>query len=576
MISRHPAISPDKPRKPRSWSTYKVKLKNDQKTHNNTRSYHNAETEDNTKEINEDNEPDHEEIGESNSFDNYTRKADVPYPTQCAIVSKMHKGRSVTDISQIYHLTVEVINEIWEDRDEFVILKRAGRKSAKYMNSILDRRILDWFNYQKQNDVQVTGKMLMDIAETFAKECGFVAFNGSKKWLDRFKTRYSITFRSVRRKREFKNNPNESKWKRHFLEEQWLDARNGFTDEEIYTADEVGVYYNPSKGRIKKMAGKKYIHGFPKDRLAIFMCTNITGSDKKKLLVCGTDDPLVHSFRSPETLPVTYIRHNQGHFTTPMFEEFVKFWNRDLQLKNRKAILILDRATIHSKLTLSHLKLVFVPWKAANSLMPIKNGIFHRFRDEYRKLLVQEKAMNAVRGVDRNLTCLEALNLLEKAWSRTPSEVIANSFASTGYVIKNNCVDNSLTSPRVTDDDEATLCKMLSDFDVETYFHDPQTLDSYITVDEEFLTGHGSNGSVFGGNHKAVDPVIRSKEIKDILPLTTERPETDEMESHVVRTRALEDLEIVRSYLQRNGTKYEMFRKFMDVEKFVLNNSVSF
>lgn len=489
----------------------------------------------------------------------------------------MHKGRSVSDICEIYNLTAGVVNEIWDDREEFVILKRAGRKSTKYMNSVLDRRILDWLDYQKQNDIQVTGKMLMDIAESFAKESGFVAFNGSKKWLDRFKTRYKITFRStVRRKRVFSSNPNESKWKKQFLEEQWLDIRSGYTDAEIYTGDEVGVYYNSSKGRIKKQVGKKYIHGSPKDRLAILMCTNITGSDKKKLLVCGTEDPLRHSFRSPDTLPVTYIRHDKGHFTTPMFEEYVKFWNRELQLHNHKAVLILDRATIHSKLTLSHLKLVFVPWKAAQSLMPIKNGIFNRFRDEYRRLLLQEKAMNAVRRVDRHLTCLEALNLLEKAWGRTPSEAIANCFASTGYDVANDLVHKPVSVPKVTDDDEVALCRMLADYDVDAYYQDSQALDNYITVDEEFLTGHGSNGSVFGGNHKAIDPAVRRKEIEEILPIATERPETDEVESQIVRDRAFEDLETVRRYLQGSVTHYEVYAKFMDVERFVLKSVANF
>ncbi|KAM3955673.1 tigger transposable element-derived protein 4 [Aphomia sociella] len=508
--------------------------------------------------------------------DGFVKRENLSHPTQCAIVSKMHKGRSIPDICRLYNLTPEIVNEIWEDREKYTLPKKAGKRSTKYMNSILDTRIVEWFHSQKNHNIPVSGKMLQDVAEAFAKDCGFVAFNGSKKWLDRFKKRYNISLRGTPSKRDYHNMSMESKWKKQFFKENWCDVRFGIPDEDIYTADEVGLYYNPSKGRIKKLAGKKFIQGYVKDRLSIFMCTNVNGLDKKRLFVCGLEDPLVHSHRDPDTLPVTYIRHSQAHFTTSMFEEYVKYWNRELQVLNKKAVLILDRATIHSKLQLSHLKLVFVPWKASTGLMPIKNGIFLRFRQEFRRLLIEEKTMNAIRGVDRNLTCLEALHMVQKAWERTPPEIITKAFLDTGYDVKD--IETKTESiPKIYDDDEDIMCNLLKDYDIESYFTDTSHLDMYLTVDEELLTGQGTNGSVFGGNHKVIEPkAYPEKDKEEVLPIGTEKPDSEEKETIIKKTRALEDLEIVRRFLQSNNTSYETFCSLMEVENCIMKSPVNY
>ncbi|XP_059057198.1 tigger transposable element-derived protein 4-like [Achroia grisella] len=533
-----------------------------------------VESEDQSEDLNSSTEP--EPPVPLIKHDGFIKRDQLSHPTQCAIVSKMHKGRSIPDICRLYNLTPEVVNEIWEDREKYILPKKAGKRSTKYMNKILDNRIVEWFHNQRSQNIQVSGKMLQDIAEAFAKDCGFVAFNGSKKWLDRFKKRYSICLRGTPSKRDYHNLSIESKWKKQFFKENWCDVRFGIPDEDIYTADEVGLYYNPSKGRIKKLGGKKFIQGYAKDRLSIFMCTNVSGLDKKKLFVCGIEDPLLHSHRDPDTLPVTYIRHCQAHFTTSMFEEYVKYWNRELQVLNKKAVLILDRATIHTKLQLSHLKLVFVPWKASTGLMPIKNGIFIRFREEFRRLIIEEKAMNALRGIDRNLTCLEALHIVQKAWDRTPPEIITKAFIDTGYDVKKFDTP-SVEIPKIYDNDEEMMCNMLKDYDVESYFTDLSNLDMYLTVDEELLTGQGTNGSVFGGNHKVIEPVaFADKEKEEILPLATEKPESDEKETIIKKTRALEDLETVRRYLLSNNTSYETYCSFMEVEKCIMKSPIEY
>ncbi|XP_049883742.1 tigger transposable element-derived protein 3-like isoform X2 [Pectinophora gossypiella] len=497
----------------------------------------------------------------------FLSREELSYSIQNAIVSKMHKGRSVADICRLYAVTPEIVNEIWNDRDKFILPKKVGKRSVKYMNSVLEPHVLEWYNTQKEKGIHLTGRMFQTVAEAMARDQGFVHFNAGNKWLEQFKKKHNIYLNKTRR--DYSNMNQESVWKTKFFQEQWSGVRTQYTDDEIYTADEVGVYYNTSKSRVRKLGGKKFLHGDPCDRLSILLCSNMSGTDKRKLLVCGTEDPLKHSCRHAVTLPVEYKRHNECHFTTGMFEDYVTKWNAELALVDKKALLILDRASIHSKLDLSNLKLIFIPWKSANSLMPIKNGVYVRFREEYRNLILFNKVTTILKGVDRNLTCLEALAMLDKAWNRTPPSTITKSFMETGYDVQN--VDNVETETTNSENYGEHHIKILKDFSVEPYFCDLFSLDMYLTVDEDLLTGQGTNPSVFGGNHKVIDPIVKNDEI---LPLNSERPLSNEKELLLKKTRALTDLEIVRKYLLTNDTTYNMYSKFMDVEKVVIDSFV--
>lgn len=481
----------------------------------------------------------------------------LTYTIQCAIVNKMFKGRPINDICKLYNVTPEIVNELWDERDKYEVDK-TGHTTHRHLNGKIEKSVLEWLQHEKDNHIQVSGKMIQNAAEGFAKDLGFVTFDGSRKWLDRFKKKHHIIFGT--RKRDYTANSN-NKVKTQFFVEQWAEARKGLEDDDIYIADEVGLFYNASKNRIQKLRGKKFVQGCVTDRLSIFLCSNASGTDKKKLLVCGTEDPLLHSYRDPQTLPVLYVRHAQAHFTTKIFEDYVTCWNRELEQRNKLALLILDRATIHTKLQLSHLKLLFVPYKSKNSLVPIRNGVYSRFRAEFRHLILQDKVMKCMNNYDRNITCLEALSLLEKAWERIPPSVITMSLLSIGYDVTAPVEE---TVPKLADDEES-MCDILKDYDVEHYFTDLCLLDEYLTVDDDLLSGQGTNASVFGGNHKPV-PI---DEVEEHLAIGTEKPESRTMEDTVKKERAMQDIAVVRKYLQSKDTSFGKYCDLMEVEKFV-------
>jgi hypothetical protein len=64
-----------------------------------------------------------------------------------------------------------------------------------------------------------------------------------------------------------------------------MECQQGYSEENIYNADETGVFYNMTPNSTFKFKGEKCVGGkMYKNRLTVLMCVNIFGTYKKKIL----------------------------------------------------------------------------------------------------------------------------------------------------------------------------------------------------------------------------------------------------------------------------------------------------
>jgi hypothetical protein len=62
----------------------------------------------------------------------------------------------------------------------------------------------------------------------------------------------------------------------------WVECQQGYSEEDIYTADESGVFYNMTPDSTFTLKGETCVGGkMFKNRLTGLMCVNVTGTDKK-------------------------------------------------------------------------------------------------------------------------------------------------------------------------------------------------------------------------------------------------------------------------------------------------------
>lgn len=102
-----------------------------------------------------------------------------------------------------------------------------------------------------------------------------------------------------------------------WLRDVWPSIRQGYSDDEIYNADESGLFFKVLPDRTLSRKGKRCTGGkLSKERVTILLCTNATGSHKVKPLLIGkSENPRCFRGVKKPSLPVTY-HHNRKSWMT--------------------------------------------------------------------------------------------------------------------------------------------------------------------------------------------------------------------------------------------------------------------
>ena len=103
----------------------------------------------------------------------------------------------------------------------------------------LEKSILDWFSQCRQNNINISGTILREKAEKFAKELGHQTFKASSGWLEKFKKRHGIMFRTICGESATVNDQVCNDWK-----EKLDKLTEGYSCDDIFNADETGMFYN--------------------------------------------------------------------------------------------------------------------------------------------------------------------------------------------------------------------------------------------------------------------------------------------------------------------------------------------
>jgi hypothetical protein len=75
--------------------------------------------------------------------------------------------------------------------------------------------------------------------------------------------------------------------------------------------------------------------------------------------------------------------------TRMIFLKYLQKFNAKMQIKNRKAFILLDNTPCHPKMELSNVKLVFLPPNTTVRTQPLDSGIIRNFKVKYRKMLLE-------------------------------------------------------------------------------------------------------------------------------------------------------------------------------------------
>ena len=202
---------------------------------------------------------------------------------------------------------------------------------------------------------------------------------------------------------------------------------------EVYNADETGLYYRATPDGSfcychEKLSGPKKAM----ERITVLCCSNLTGTDKCKLLVIGKS-PRPRCFKNVnvDNLPVTYRANKKAWMTSQIFTERLATWSMYLTNVNLKIILLGDNCTAHPHVsTLKNIQLEFLPPNTTSLIQPMDQGIIKNLKTLYRKELVhmtlayrEESILNpsstassTAIDVSSKISIPQAVSFVAKSW----------------------------------------------------------------------------------------------------------------------------------------------------------------
>lgn len=297
--------------------------------------------------------------------------------------------------------------------------------------------VLKWYRNAEQQNMHVTGPAIMEKADSFARALGVPEseFCGSSGWLDRFKSRHSIKFSQKNEVSNFMESKSD-KWKcklQSILKE--------YRPENIFNADETGLFYRALQDNISRLKSVDFRRSnLSAERFTVLVCTNMTGTEKLKLLVIGKFwKP--RSFKNVKKLPTAYKANKNAWMVSKFFTEWVTALDNKMNSDNRRVVLIVGSCAGHTNVQgLKAVKLVFIPSSLPKETHPLNQGVIKSLKLHYRTLILQRQSQCKQENREFVLTQLDALRLVQQAWANISQTTITDCFRRANFVPKKNLV----------------------------------------------------------------------------------------------------------------------------------------
>ncbi|XP_050335026.1 tigger transposable element-derived protein 4-like [Bactrocera neohumeralis] len=272
--------------------------------------------------------------------------------------------------------------------------------------------------------------MLMMKANEFGEAVG-ANFKCSSGWLDRFKKRHNICFGKICGESASVDQSVTNDW----LLQTWPTISNNYSMDNIFNADETGIFYKMLPDKTHKMKGETCSGGkMSKERITAMICANASGTVKRKLLVIGKyNNP--RCFKNVKTLPVDYCANNKSWMTSQTFTDYLKKWDCELIKAKTKILLLVDNCPAHPQVHLHNIKLHFLPPNTTSVLQPMDQGLINSLKQSYRKQhLMKIMDLPEEANPTKAVNLLDAVNMLSVAWESVSKETIRNCFRHAGLV----------------------------------------------------------------------------------------------------------------------------------------------
>uniref|UniRef100_A0A224Z1D2 Tigger transposable element-derived protein 6 n=1 Tax=Rhipicephalus zambeziensis TaxID=60191 RepID=A0A224Z1D2_9ACAR len=371
------------------------------------------------------------------------RRKTLSFEEKIALINAVtsRKGKK-KDVAARFGVRPSTLSTILKHKDRIFTAVSSGtsgsRKKLRASNyQDVEKALLRWVLDMRTRNVPLSGAMLQEKARDVACRLGCDDFKASPGWLMRFKNRHASL--AGLRRGEWLPLPDLNGGAVLEDVEDVLDAVRDYRTRDVYAAQETALFYGVLPHETRAFKEDPCIGGSRSaQRLTVFLCSNMDGSDKRPPLVVGKSDR-PKCFRGSKCVPIKYASHPKAWMTPLLFCNWLCDFNASMAEQGRSVCLLVSRCTAHivGQLALSNVRLCYVSADAHSSLpCPLNLGVVNRLKCAYRQSLIERFLLNI--RLDRDLTVdlYQALQMLVEAWKCVRPATILSCFQRAGIDAK--------------------------------------------------------------------------------------------------------------------------------------------
>ena len=409
-----------------------------------------------------------------------------------------------------------------------------------------EKAVLKWFTTAREQNIPVSGPMLLTKAEQFAEQLGDTDFKANTGWLDRFKQRHQICFKKICGEAKSVDQSSDDMQNWTIQLQKILDEYHA---DDIFNADETGLFFRLLPDKTLEFKGVDCTGGKKsKERLTVLVCSNMSGTEKLPLLVIGKSKNL-RCFKNVRTLPTDYLANKKAWMTSDIFKDWLVKLDKKFVRQKRRVAMVVDNCPAHPRVkNLKAITLVFLPPNTTSKTQPMDQGVIQNLKVHYRKRMLLRHVQAIDDNTDLHITVLDALRLLNYAWKSVKPTTISNCFSHSGFK------SADITPSDLDEEDDNIPLAQLTKL--------PVPFDQYTAVDDNVPT------SELLTDQDIVDDIVQTRQ----QPNDDESDDDDEPQQTTptpTAKMAVKACQILTAFLESKDNTTALLNHLMPVTDFV-------
>lgn len=371
---------------------------------------------------------------------NMKKRMDLSLADKVKIVYSLKEpGAKHGAVAKLYGVARSTVCKISQKSEEILLQfetdsnhDRKRRREGKERQ--VGEELYTWFQNQVAQGSRLSGNDIKEKARLLAAQKGH-HFEPSDGWLSRWKQRHGLS--TPRKESSSQQRSSQAGGTAASAPPHWVSSAElvallkQYSADNVFAVAETALYYSayPADRCQQELVKDKKAT----ERITLLLCANLTGTEKRPLLLVG-DSGASRSFPDdPSRLPLICKFAQKARMNAAIFTEWLSFWDWQLGLHQRSVLLLVENTPAHtSSAHLENVRLYFHP-------QPILKGVARNLKAHYRSRLYGRVSASLsvqrnTRAADliRKTTVLDALYLVRESWDSVKGDTVSGVFAQVG------------------------------------------------------------------------------------------------------------------------------------------------